>query len=101
MSSNRHSEYTLQSSSSGEPSKRSDNVKRSLIQQRIFDIDAQNRRLESKILAVKSRFPQTLYRKPVEKSNWAINQERRAKEIMRENQLISTRIKNAKSTIKK
>jgi len=100
--SNRFSEYAVKSSSSNEPSKRGDNYNRSWTKQRNFDIDAQNRRLRSKIVAVKSRCPEmSLGQRPVERSNWAINQERRAEEIMRENHLISTRIKNAKSTIKK
>lgn len=78
------------------------NVNLSLTKQRNREINMSNEKFKKKIDAVmtKSRCPESPFIRPVGKSSVAINQTRRTREIMRENEKMAIRIKNAKSTIK-
>lgn len=78
-------------------------VNRSFTTQQNWEINIKNRIVKNKIdtIMTKSRQPAVPFIKSPGKSSVAINQARKNKEILKNNQLMANRIKNVKSTIGK
>lgn len=77
------------------------NVNLSLTKQRNREINMNNEKFKKKIDAVmtKPRCPESPFIRLAGKSSGAINQTKKIREIMRENEKMAIRIKNVKSTI--